>query len=157
LANAEIETCSQSTHILPRSIYQAHQFEFFALPADYKTRARNYELHMAADKVEVRPQIEIRPVQRRPSMSSISGLDDTAIGSSFDEPIASAMHTVLDAQTTTPIIPAYRNAVSPRSAHLWLDPGPVRTVAGSLQDGLHEGLGILKKEISRVRPHKRRP
>ncbi|KZT62408.1 hypothetical protein CALCODRAFT_462601 [Calocera cornea HHB12733] len=157
LANAEIETCSQSSHILPRSIYQAHQFDFFALPSDYKTKVRNYELNMPADKIEVRQQIEIRPMQRRLSMSSIGGPDETAIASSFDEPIASAMHTVLDAQTSIPVIPAYPNAASPRSAHLWLDAAPVRNVASSLQEGLHGGLGILKKEITRVRTQKRRP
>ncbi|EJU02108.1 hypothetical protein DACRYDRAFT_115899 [Dacryopinax primogenitus] len=156
LANAEIETCSQSTRILPRSIYQAHQFDFFALPEDYKSKVRNYELDMLALRIEVRQAIEIRPLQRRPSLSSISGQDETAIASSFDEPIASAMRTVLDAQATTLIIPAYPNAVSPRTVNTWLDPGPVRSVANSLQEGLHEGFGLLKKEITRVRAHKRR-
>ncbi|KZT44713.1 hypothetical protein CALCODRAFT_489130 [Calocera cornea HHB12733] len=130
---------------------------FFALPPDYKAKVRNYELNMPADKIEVRQQIEIRPVQRRPSMSSIGGLDETAIASSFDEPIASAMHTVLDAQTSIPVIPAYPNAASPRSQHMWLDPAPVRNVASSLQEGLHGGLRILKKEITRVQTQKRRP
>ena len=46
LAEAELSTCSNSQHILPRSIYLSHQFSFHTLGEDYHALIRRHQLNI---------------------------------------------------------------------------------------------------------------
>lgn len=71
----------------------------------------------------------------------------SVLGTSFEKPIASAIHTNLEAQSAPSVIPSFPNAYNPGSS--WR--GPVRTVAAGVADGVTEGIGLIKREVRKAR------
>jgi len=75
--------------------------------------------------------------------------------STFDEPLALAISADLDySGTSPPVIPMLPNGIPGRSFKSAI---PIKAVAAGLSDGMTEGLGLLKREIGKVRSPKARP
>jgi len=104
-------------------------------------------------KIEVRKEVEISAYGAGPHTGDDMFLQtdrafSKSISSSFDETLASAMHSHLDAQANSPVIPAFPNAYKSAS---WRDSIPIRSVAAGLSDGVNEGFGRIRREIGKVR------
>lgn len=149
-AEAEIETFSRSPRVLPRSIYQSPQFDFFALPPDHLHHTTSGDFALPLRRLEMRSEVQIRhggadPLSTRPSSSSSSSQSQPA---SFDQPIKSAMHTILDSEAALvagapkPLPPMFPNGVAGKQG-TWRDALPIPSV--------NEGLGRVRKELGRVR------
>jgi hypothetical protein len=70
------------------------------------------------------------------------------VNSTFDEPIASAIHASLETGTPPTVIPSFPNAYKANTS--WSNAIPIRSVAAGLSDGVNEGLGKLKREIVKI-------
>ncbi|KAG8907150.1 hypothetical protein FRB99_005258 [Tulasnella sp. 403] len=173
LSQAELSTSSTSPHILPPSVYLSHQFNFFALCEDWHALLRQSHLDLPIRKIDVRKEVEISPLAHPVGIPGSVGsktiqrseehevfvqdMDITHdISTSFEKPIASAMHSNLDAQPIPGVIPSFPNAYKPSS---WRDSiVPVRSVAAGVADGVNEGIGRIKREITKARgPSSKKP
>lgn len=111
---------------------------------------------MPAQKVDVRRQVSVSALGTAMSESFISGSSvpsqSGAGGSSFDEPLASALSAELRySNPSPPVLPMYPNGPASRSSSRTAI--PIRVAAG-LSDGMSEGLGRLRREIGKVRSPK---
>ena len=163
-AQAEVRTQSSSGLVMPRSVYQTQQFDFYALPENHEqlTAAGNFSLGLR--KLQVRKEVKISegssslgllsspssPFANLPSADPLVG--------SFDQPIQSAMQTILDHQDPTSprpnsraMAPTFPNGVAGKQG-TWRDSIPIRHVAPTVQ----EGLGRVRREIGRVAESRRR-
>lgn len=59
LFKGEISTCSNSTRILPQSLYLSHQFSFYTLGEDYHTLICRYQFDISGVMIEVRKAVEV--------------------------------------------------------------------------------------------------
>ena len=168
LAEAELTTCSNSLHVLPRSIYLSHQFSFHTLGEDYHALIRRHQFDICGEEIKVRKQIEISayssggvPGNHSHNNSNnnstfIEGFsaprDIRRISSSFDEPIASAISGSFDHSNLPIILPMYPNGRIPGAQHnSFRNSIPIRTMAG-IGDSVSEGLlGRIRKEMHKVR------
>jgi hypothetical protein len=156
LAQAELSTYSKSTRVLPRSIYLAHQFSFRALGEDYHALIRQYQFDVAGTKIEVRKGVEVSAYPTGNSESFVEGggfaihRDIRRLSSSFDEPLASALSGGLDYTPSQPVLPMFPNGAPGTNPRSFKNSIPIRTMTG-LGDGMSEGLGKFRREISRVR------
>ncbi|GAA5998121.1 hypothetical protein JCM5350_006679 [Sporobolomyces pararoseus] len=151
-AFAEIETFSRSPRVLPRSIYESQQFDFFVLPLNYiDSVSRGYYHFPQARKLEMRSQVVIRSVSPyTPSSSSTSELPFEP--ASFDQPIRTAMQTVLDQEAIlvpgSPKLPAPSFPVGIAAKQgSWRDSIPIRSVGPAAIGGLdrvRQGLGRVR-------------
>ena len=93
LVEAELSTCSNSQHILPRSIYLSHRFSFHTLGEDYALIHR-HQVDICGEEIKVRKQAEI-------SAFSSGGPGNTAAaaGSSKDFP-----HEIFDVIIHLPLM-----------------------------------------------------
>lgn len=128
LANAEIRTHSTSPRILPSSIYLCHQAEFYAaVPTD------EYQPLSVLDKVARTKRLVYRQeVQMTPP----------ADPQSFDEPLSSALHSVLDSKPA-PQLPRLPNGSPAKSPWGSI---PVRHIA----QNLGEGVDRVRREYARA-------
>ncbi|GAA5911021.1 hypothetical protein JCM6882_006750 [Rhodosporidiobolus microsporus] len=167
-AFAEIETFSRSPLVLPRSIYQSQQFDFYALPPTHaaSTKKGNFSL-LPLRRLEVRPEVRIRQGNDAltsdhpsPSLSgrhasprlAASYASSTSFEpASFDQPIKTAMQTFLEAETLLApgspklVAPAYPNGV-PGKHGSWRD-----TMARHVAPAALEGIGKVRQGLGRVR------
>ncbi|KAG8981349.1 hypothetical protein FRB90_007309 [Tulasnella sp. 427] len=165
LSKAELSTSSKSPHILPPSVYASHQFNFFALSEDWEAPLRQAHFDLPTRKIEVRKEVEIlsggQPIGSvGSSFKSALRYDDgeafiqefdagQGTTTSIERPIATAISTNIDAQAAEQVIPSFPNAYKPSS---WRDSiVPVRTVAAGVAGGVGEGIGRIKREISKAR------
>jgi hypothetical protein len=109
-------------------------------------------MDIPATKVEVRRQVEVSASGAGTSESFVSGSSlpsHSALPSSFDEPLASALSAELrNDRSSPPVIPMYPNGPTSRSLRPAI---PIRNVAAGISDGMSEGLGRLRREIGKVR------
>ncbi|BGO94008.1 hypothetical protein NBRC10512_003641 [Rhodotorula toruloides] len=166
-AQAEIETFSRSPLVLPRSIYQSQQFDFFSLPADHEAYARAGCSALPLRRLEVRSEVQIRPVEgavssdvspslsptlsaRRYSTYSASSSFEPA---SFDQPIKNAMQTFLEAEAMlapgSPNLPTptFPNGV-PGKHGSWRDSIPIPRKVGP---AAIEGIGKVRQGLGQIR------
>ncbi|GAA5842488.1 hypothetical protein JCM11251_007330 [Rhodosporidiobolus azoricus] len=171
-AFAEIETFSRSPLVLPRSIYQSQQFDFYALPPAYavSTKRGNFAL-LPLRKLEVRPEVRIRQgndtLSSDPSTSpGFSARQSTTSPrlapssyssttsfepASFDQPIKTAMQTFLEAEAILApgspklIAPAYPNGV-PGKHGSWRE-----TMTRHVAPAALEGIGKVRQGLGRVK------
>ncbi|KAG8898673.1 hypothetical protein FRC01_010817, partial [Tulasnella sp. 417] len=134
LSKAELSTSSKSPRILPPSVYASHQFNFFALCEDWEAPLRQAHFDIPTRKIEVRKEVEVlshgQPVGSLGSSARsfprfddgeafIQGFDSSlGTNTSIERPIATAISTNIDAQTTGHVIPSFPNAYKPSS---WRD------------------------------------
>ncbi|GAA5971307.1 hypothetical protein JCM3765_003558 [Sporobolomyces pararoseus] len=151
-AFAEIETFSRSPRVLPRSIYESQQFNFFALPVNYIDSVSRGIYHFPqARKLEMRSQVVIRAIsQDTPSSSLTSGVPFEP--ASFDQPIRTAMQTVLDQEAIlapgSPKLPAPSFPVGIAAKQgSWRDSIPIRSVGPAA----FEGIDRVRQGLGRVR------
>ncbi|KAM0748353.1 hypothetical protein T439DRAFT_79576 [Meredithblackwellia eburnea MCA 4105] len=150
-AEAEIETFSRSPRVLPRSIYQSQQFDFFALPHGHldKTNAGRFDLPLR--RLEMRSEVHIRQGNSNPH-DQHHGDENEPV--SFDQPIRSAMQTILDSEgaltTGSPktLTPTFPNGVAGKQGR-WRDALPIRNMVPP--NVVNEGFGRMRKELGRVR------
>lgn len=166
-AQAEIETFSRSPLVLPRSIYQTQQFDFFSLPADHEAYTRAGSSALPLRRLEVRSEVQIRPVEgavssdvspslspalsaRRYSTYSASSSFEPA---SFDQPIKNAMQTFLEAEAMlapgSPNLPTptFPNGV-PGKHGSWRDSIPIPRKVGP---AAIEGIGKVRQGLGQIR------
>ncbi|BGP39890.1 hypothetical protein JCM10450v2_003864 [Rhodotorula kratochvilovae] len=155
-AFAEIETCSRSPLVLPRSIYQSQQFDFYALPPDHARHAAKGISTLPLRRLELRSEVQIR--QGNGSASSDAGPSPAQQPSaafepaSFDQPIKTAMHALLDFDQVAPgspqlPAPTFPNGV-PGKHGSWRDAIPIPRNVGP---AAIEGLGRVRQGLGRVR------
>ncbi|GAA6012232.1 hypothetical protein JCM11491_007066 [Sporobolomyces phaffii] len=154
-AYAEIETFSRSPRVLPRSVYESQQFTFFALPADYSTLAAQGTYHFPQSRrLETRSQVVVRQGQSAVSVDATSRPHDADLfePASFDQPIRTAMQTVLDHEAMlapgSPRLPAPSFPVGVAAKQgSWRDSIPIRAVGPAAIEGIErvrQGLGRVK-------------
>ncbi|GAA5911452.1 uncharacterized protein JCM6883_005761 [Sporobolomyces salmoneus] len=147
-AFAEIETFSRSPRVLPRSVYESQQFTFYALPIDFTTSTLGGKYGFPqARKLEMRSQVVIRSSSHENHSPSTSPSDLSFEPASFDQPIRTAMQTVLDQEAI----------LAPGSPKLPAPSFPVGVAAkqGSWRDSVRpaaiEGLDRVRQGLGRVR------
>jgi hypothetical protein len=129
---AEILTHSSQPQVLPLSIYLSKQVDFFAAKAiDEFTPLSIMDLEARTQRLVFRHEVEARASS--PDVKS------------FDEPLSSALHSVIDSpprsQLQIPGLPnGYPNKVS------WTSSIPIRQVAA----GLGEGMDRVRREYVRA-------
>ena len=156
LAQAELSTYSRSSNLVPRLIYLAHQFSFYTLGEDYHALIRRHQLDITGTKIEVRKEVEISAYSAGTGESFVEGFSPRDIGqvaSSFDEPIASAISADMSyPRSSRSIIPMLPNGTTghskPRS---FKNPIPIRAMTSNIAEGVGEGFGRIRREMSRVR------
>ncbi|GAA5854737.1 hypothetical protein JCM3766R1_003265 [Sporobolomyces carnicolor] len=150
-AFAEIETFSRSPKVLPRSIYESQQFNFFALPDGCATAAAEDTFRLSrACKLEMRSQVVVRSSPQDPASSSTPTAPFEP--ASFDQPIRTAMQTVLDQDALlapgSPKLPAPSFPVGVAAKQgSWRDSIPIRSVGPAAIEGLdrvRQGLGRVR-------------
>ncbi|BGP24518.1 hypothetical protein JCM10295v2_003436 [Rhodotorula toruloides] len=166
-AQAEIETFSRSPLVLPRSIYQSQQFDFFSLPTDYDSYAKAGSSSLPLRRLEVRSEVQIRPVEGAvssdvsPSLSpalsarrySTYSASSSFEPSSFDQPIKNAMQTFLEAEAMlapgSPNLPTptFPNGV-PGKHGSWRDSIPIPRKVGP---AAIEGIGKVRQGLGQIR------
>ncbi|GAA5878655.1 hypothetical protein JCM16303_002159 [Sporobolomyces ruberrimus] len=150
-AFAEIETFSRSPRVLPRSVYESQQFTFFSLPSDYSASTARGLFHFSrARSLEMRSQVLVR--QGEHTISSDTPLDIPFEPASFDQPIRTAMQTVLDQEAIlapgSPKLPAPSFPVGIAAKQgSWRDSMPIRSVGPAAI----EGFGRVRQGLGRVR------
>ena len=166
LAEAELTTCSNSQHILPRSIYLAHQFSFHTLGEDYHALIRRHQLDICGEQIKVRKQVEISAYpgntnhhHHTSASAFVEGgfsaprdirRNNNNTSSSFDEPIASAISGSYDNSNLPAILPMYPNGMPSGKPKSFRNSIPIRTMAG-FGDGVTEGFGRIRREMHKVR------
>ncbi|KAA1478047.1 hypothetical protein DENSPDRAFT_632230 [Dentipellis sp. KUC8613] len=154
LSQAELQTSSRSPRVLPRPIYLSHQFFFHALTEDYHGLIRRYQLTVPSLPIEVRKEVQISAYSAGTGESFVSGSagahDIAGMPSSFDEPLSSALTSGLDYTGSPPVIPMFPNG-APGSKNGLRHAIPIQRMATGLSDGMSEGLGRIRREISKVR------
>ncbi|KAF8801837.1 hypothetical protein BYT27DRAFT_7114060, partial [Phlegmacium glaucopus] len=137
LSEAELTTCSNSRHVLPRSIYLSHQFSFHTLGEDYHALIRRHQFDICGDQIQVRKQVEISAYSSGgPSNNSAAFIEGFSVprdirgtSSSFDEPIASAISGSFDNSNLPIILPMYPNGVPGAKPKSFRNSIPIRTMA----------------------------
>ncbi|GAA5942947.1 hypothetical protein JCM3775_001234 [Rhodotorula graminis] len=170
-AFAEIETCSRSPLVLPRSIYQSQQFDFYALPPDHASCTAKGRFALSLRRLETRSEVHIRQghsstsTDAGPCSSSSPSNGARYLGSqggtsssssfepaSFDQPIKTAMHALLDFDHVAPGSPklpppTFPNGV-PGKHGSWRDsiaiPRSVGPAAIESFGRVRQGLGRVK-------------
>ena len=155
LAEGELSTCSNSSRVLPRSLYLSHQFSFHTLGEDYHALLRRYQLDITGANIEVRKAIEISPYTSGGDNATFvegfsSPRDVRRVSSSFDEPIASAISGSFDSSNLPIILPMYPNGIPGSHPRSFRSSIPIRTMAG-IGDGVSEGLGRLRRDFHKAR------
>ncbi|OCF34494.1 hypothetical protein I316_04009 [Kwoniella heveanensis BCC8398] len=129
LARAEIQTHSNSIHLLPSSIYLSRQVDFFAFRAiDEYTPLSVIDIEARTRRLIYRPEVEAKPFS--PDILS------------FDEPLLNAMHSLIE-ERPRPQIPGLPNGQPSRR---WPASIPIRSVTA----GLGEGVDRVKREYVRA-------
>lgn len=171
-AQVEIETTSKSPRVMPRSIYTSHQFTFLALPEDHEKQAAlgNYA-NLDMKRVEVRTDVEARQgrgAATTATLGSVPGTstsptmpssDFSASPASFDQPIKSAMQTIIDCSSSPdgvrgrqPQPAGFPNGVAGKSggggATRWRNAIPIRS--SDVNAGLTQGFSTMRKVGSRA-------
>ncbi|CEQ40271.1 SPOSA6832_01880 [Sporobolomyces salmonicolor] len=162
-AYAEIETFSRSPRVLPRSIYQSQQFEFFSLPTHHNSLTSKGTYTLPLRRLEMRSEVQIRQgdgsvSSDMPTPSSPSSFRTNSAAASvpfepgsFDQPIKTAMQTVLDSEAIlapgSPKLPAptFPNGL-PGKQGSWRDAIPIRSVGPAAM----EGIGKVRQGLTRV-------
>ncbi|SCV74382.1 BQ2448_6814 [Microbotryum intermedium] len=143
-AQAEIETFSRSPRVLPRSLYASQQFSFFALPRDHAAQQASGLVPRPLKRLEMRCEVEVREgrsplsVDRDDESSSSPERVNTATEAAFDQPIKSAMQTILD-DPMVALPSSSPSGVVDAFAH---HPGFPNGVAGKQGRHAHSGLAI---------------
>ncbi|KAF8522572.1 hypothetical protein BU17DRAFT_44501 [Hysterangium stoloniferum] len=161
LSQAELSTHSRSPAVLPRPIYLAHQFSFYAFKEDYQALLRRSQLNVPCTKLEVRKDVEVSAhLEDAESDVFLHDTVDLQVASTtprsarnpFDEPIASAMRSGLDySGQSPPVLPMLPNG-APVSV---LEAIPIHTK--HVAAGVNEGFGRIRREIGKVRSPILRP
>jgi hypothetical protein len=152
LAHAELSTCSTSSRVLPRSIYLSHQFSFHTLGEDYHALIRRYQLDICGSEIEVRKKVQVSAYGAGAGESFLEGgfsaapRDVGPPGSSFDEPLASALSGGLDQPLPKAVLPMLPNGMRGSKPISFRNSIPIRKMAG-LGDGMSEGIGRIRREI----------
>ncbi|ORY31249.1 hypothetical protein BCR39DRAFT_527125 [Naematelia encephala] len=129
LARAEIQTHSNSLHVLPRSIYLSHQIDFFAArPIDEFSPLSIMDIEARTERQVFRHEVEARAAS--PEITS------------FDGPLSSALHSVIESRPS-PQLPGLPNGHPGRK---WRSAIPIRHVAA----GLGEGVDRVRREYARA-------
>lgn len=153
LAQAELSTYSPS----PRSLYLSHQFSFWSFPEDYHALLRQHQLtNIRGTKIHVRPQVQVSMM----GLECDRFVDDTATTTTtthagFTRGISSALSgdLLIDSNARSlPVLPAYPNGVGRTSSFAASSKTPafIRNAIPirKLGDGMSDGLGRIKREIS---------
>ncbi|GAA5846088.1 hypothetical protein JCM9279_004782 [Rhodotorula babjevae] len=170
-AFAEIETCSRSPLVLPRSIYQSQQFVFYALPPDHAWYTIKGSSALPLRRLEMRSEVQVRQgdgstsSDAGPSSSPSSSSGARYLGShggastsssfepaSFDQPIKTAMHALLDFDQVAPGSPqlpppTFPNGV-PGKHGSWRDS---IAIPRSVGPAAIESLGRVRQGLGRVK------
>ena len=155
LAHAELSTCSSSSRVLPRSIYLSHQFSFHTLGEDYHALIRRYQLDIGGSEIEVRKKVQVSAYGTGVGESFLEGFSSAPReigrpGSSFDEPLASALSAGLDHPPPKAVLPMLPNGMPGSNPISFRNSIPIRKMAG-LSDGMSEGIGRIRREIHKAR------
>ncbi|ORY92907.1 hypothetical protein BCR35DRAFT_298510 [Leucosporidium creatinivorum] len=158
-AQAEIETFSRSPQVLPRSIYLSQQFDFFALPTTH-TLPHTPLVHLLPTlrQLAVRSSVQLRPgppfplpLPLSPSSSSLSPPASPLEPHSLDQPIKSAMQTILDSYPDPSSSPSssaagFPNGVPGKTGSTrWRDAIPLH--AAHVNAGLAIGIGSVRSGL----------
>ncbi|KAG8947250.1 hypothetical protein FRC03_001135 [Tulasnella sp. 419] len=166
LSQAELSTTSKSPRILPPSIYLSHQFNFYGLAnQDYVPLLLKAQFDLPIAPLKVRKQVEITPSPRSRAeelhygghkgfMEIAESFDnETSLGrepSSFDEPLASAIHTKFEPEKPLePVIPMYPNAGGgDGGGRSWIPEG-VPIGVGVVRRTVIEGIEGMMREVKK--------
>ncbi|KAI0059285.1 hypothetical protein BV25DRAFT_1961843 [Artomyces pyxidatus] len=155
LSHAELQTNSHSPHILPRTIYLSHQFSFREFSGDYHGLLRRYQLDVPGPEIEVRKVVEVSAYSAGVGESFVQGSvgshDVSRTSSSFDEPLSSAMASGLEYPSSPPVIPMFPNGTPGSKPSSYKNSIPIQRMTAGFSDGMSEGIGRLRREISKVR------
>ncbi|GAA5928702.1 uncharacterized protein JCM15063_003944 [Sporobolomyces koalae] len=153
-AYAEIETFSRSPRVLPRSIYQSHQFNFASLPVDHAASlAQGVYRAINTRPLEMRCEVLVRQgvSTTTQELGSAASLEVRSEPASFDQPIKTAMQTVLDngaILSGSPQLPAPSFPVGVAAKQgSWMDSIPIRAVGPATFEGIErvrQGLGRVR-------------
>lgn len=133
-SHAEIRTHSASAQVLPSSIYLCHQAEFFAaVPTDEYQPLSVLDKVARTKRLVYRAEVEMSPPRASPR--------------SLDEPLSTALHSVLDSKPS-PQLPRLPNGSPSRS--------PWGSVPIRLAANLGEGVDRVRREYVRAQMRKRR-
>lgn len=145
-AQAEIETFSRSPLVLPRSVYQSQQFDFYALPDHHSTLAATGNYAFPLRHLEMRS--EPHPTSTSLDSNLLQPLSPSCEPASFDNPIKSAMQTIIDRDDSLPrspkAAPAFPNGL-PGKHGSWRDAIPIRAPS------VNDGVARVRRELGRVR------
>lgn len=158
-AQAEIETFSRSPQVLPRSIYLSQQFDFFALPTAHSLPSTSLvHLLPTLRQLAVRSSVQVRPgppsplpLPLSPSSASLSPPPSPLEPHSLDQPIKSAMQTILDSYPDPSSSPSssaagFPNGVPGKTGSTrWRDAIPLH--AAHVNAGLAIGIGSVRSGL----------
>ncbi|BGP15977.1 hypothetical protein JCM10213_004794 [Rhodosporidiobolus nylandii] len=173
-AFAEIETFSRSPFVLPRSIYQSQQFDFFSLPVDHASTTKKGNFALPLRRLEMRSEVQLRagdgalssdvpvsspssPISGRHYLGASRLSSSSFEPASFDQPIKTAMQSFFETESMlapgSPKLPApgYPNGV-PGKHGSWRDSLPVFAAqARQVAPAALEGFGKVRQGLGRVR------
>lgn len=136
LYHAEIRTLASNPRILPTSIYLCRQVDFFAaVPTDEYSPLSVLDKVARTRRLVFRPEVEVH--------------HPAANARSFDEPLTSALHSVMETRLA-PQLPQLPNGL-PSKASLWSSI-PIRHVAANLG----EGVDRVRREYVRAQHSRQR-
>jgi hypothetical protein len=135
--------------VLPRSVYASQQFDFFALPSDHASQANMGNFKLPLRRLEMRSEVQVR--QGAASGDSVRTPTPLSEPHSFDQPIKSAMQTILDNEVppgSPRLAPpgSFPNGVAGKQGR-WRDAIPIRAVAPTV----NAGIGSVRQGLGRVR------
>lgn len=144
--------------MLPRSIYLSQQFDFFALPSSFiSSTASITRVLPSLRRLAVRSTVQLRPGSDSPTTLSPPDPTSTSASSSpfephsFDQPIKSAMQTILDADLSgSPSSAAgFPNGVPGKTgAGRWRETLPLH--AAQVNAGLAVGISTVRSGLGLV-------
>ncbi|WVQ86089.1 hypothetical protein IAT38_008257 [Cryptococcus sp. DSM 104549] len=143
LARAEIRTHHPSARILPSSIYLSRQVDFFAAQAiDEYTPLSMMDLEARMRRLVFRHEVEARSPPSERTGSSQGTEKAQLEARSFDEPLLSALHSIIESPPS-PQIPGLPNGYP--GGRGW-GAIPIRSVKA----GLGEGVDRFRREYARA-------
>jgi hypothetical protein len=170
IAQAELSTFSRESQLLSRSVYLAHQFNFYGLGGDYHALIRGFQFDVSGPKLDVRKEVEVNAYPntgagigehfhgtspRDISMGHGRSASSMGVPSSFDESLSSALSGGLDpTNATSPRrqLPMYPNGMpGSQRGGSYRATAPIRAVAAGLGEGVSGGFGRLRRGMGQVR------
>lgn len=123
-------------------MYQSQQFDFFALPSNHLDQTSSGQFTLPLRRLEMRSEVQIRQGSNT-TLDSISPSSSPVsfAPASFDEPIKSAIQTILDhnedgsPHPSPKLTPGFPNG-HPGKQGRWRDAIPIRAVAPTVRQGI---------------------